>query len=383
MTAPWALYVHVPWCRHVCPYCDFNVVAAAAPPEATWRDAAVRELRAHADGPPWRGRPVRSVYLGGGTPSLLSPGVVAAVLAAVAGVAPLVVDVEVTLEANPGTVDRARLAGYRAAGVTRLSLGAQSFQPATLERLGRDHTPDDTIATVHAARDAGFDNISLDLIYAVPGSTLASWAADVEAAVALAPEHVSAYALTFEPGTPYDAWRARGRLQPVDEDTEAAMADLAAAGLAARGWQRYEISSWARPGFASRHNTAYWDGSDYLGLGPGAHGFATTPPPGRRWVNERDPGRWLARVSRDGTAVAGDEVLTEAQARGDFCWTGLRRLTGVDVLAFHRRFGVPLDTAFPHLGRLVADGLVESDGTHVRLTARGLRFADAVAATFV
>src|SRR5439155_1715088 len=176
-----------------------------------------------------------------------------------------------------------RWACYRAAGVNRLSLGAQSFHAGHLRTLGRDHGAADVRAAAAAARATGFANLSLDLIFAVPGETLAEWEGDLEAALALGPEHVSAYTLTYEPGTPFHAWRASGRLRAVDEDGEAAMAEAALERLAAAGYARYEVSSFARPGFASRHNTSYWDGSDYLGLGPGAHSFSAEPAPGRRW----------------------------------------------------------------------------------------------------
>jgi oxygen-independent coproporphyrinogen-3 oxidase len=267
--------------------------------------------------------------------------------------------------------------------VNRLSLGAQSFDARHLRTLGRDHGPDDTRAAVEAARDAGFANVSLDLIFAVPGETAADWERDLAATIALAPEHVSAYALTYEERTPFHAWRASGRLRPVDDDTEATMAEAAATILPAAGYARYEISSFARPGFAARHNGSYWDGSDYLGVGAGAHSFGRRPAPGRRWMNERLPARYLAAVAASGTAVATEEHLTEAQARAEFCFSGLRRTIGVDADAFRARFGVELATAFPHVAGLVADGLVETAGGRVRLTERGRRFADTVAATFV
>jgi oxygen-independent coproporphyrinogen-3 oxidase len=381
MPGPYALYVHVPWCRHVCPYCDFNVYASAAVPEADDVRAYRDELAAWATRPEWRGRRVDTVFIGGGTPSLLSPNGIGVLLDGVRAVG-LCDDAEVTLEANPGTVDDTRLAGYRAAGVSRLSLGAQSFQADLLRTLGRDHTSDDTRAAVSAARRAGFSNVSLDLIFAVPGQSLAMCEHDVAQAVALAPEHVSAYALTWEEKTPFHAWRARGRLTAVDDDLESGMADVVAERLAAAGLERYEISSWARPGRTSRHNTRYWDGTDYLGIGPGAHSFHAGPP-ARRWWNVRLPHRWRDEVSHHGTAVDGQERLTDAQARSDFIITGLRRITGADVPEFERRFALPLRQAFPQLAHLEADGLVELHAARLRLTARGLRYADTVGALLV
>jgi oxygen-independent coproporphyrinogen-3 oxidase len=381
--APFALYVHIPWCRHVCPYCDFNVYAASEPPEAPYVAALATELAARAAAAPWQGRALRSVYFGGGTPSLLSVEAVASVLDAVRGAFGLAPGAEVTIEANPGGLSAERLHGYRAAGVNRLSIGAQSFAPAHRRMLGRDHTAEDVVATVAAAREAGFDNVSLDLIFGVPNGTVAEWKADLAAALALRPPHVSAYSLTYEEATPFFKWREQGRLAAVAEDDEATMAEATVETLEAAGLMRYEISSFARPGYESRHNLAYWDGSDYLGIGAGAHSFAATPAPGQRLVNERLPARYVAAVVATGTAVANEERLTEAQARAEFCFTGLRQLAGVDTAAFRQRFGCDVEAAFPAIAHLVADDLVQRAGGRLRLTPRGLRFADTVAAKFL
>ena len=383
MAEPFALYLHVPYCRHVCPYCDFNVQAAAHPPEARYAAALATELAAGAAREPWRGRRVKTVFLGGGTPSLFSPAAIGEILTAVARCFEVVGGAEITLEANPGTVSHTTLAGYRAAGVNRVSLGAQSFHPHLLRTLGRDHGRDDVAAAVEAARAAGFANLSLDLIFGVPGATLADWDADLAHALALAPAHVSTYALTFEPGTPFHTWRAQGRLHPVDEDLEARMTDLACERLGAAGYERYEISSYARPGFAARHNLSYWDGSDYLGLGAGAHSFSQHPTPGVRSVNERSPERYLVAVETGGTAAASVEPLTDATARAEFCLTGLRQIAGIDVASFRRRFGTELAAAFPHVSGLIGEGLLDLAGDRLRLTPRGLAFADTVSATFV
>ena len=216
-----------------------------------------------------------------------------------------------------------------------------------------------------------------------PRNRASDWEADLAQAVALAPAHVSTYALTYEPGTPFHAWRARGRLCPVDEDLEAGMGQLAAERLGSAGYERYEISSYARSGFAARHNLSYWDGSDYLGLGAGAHSFSQEPAPGVRSTNERLPERYLAAVGTTGTAVASVERLTEATARAEFCFTGLRQTVGIDVASFHRRFGTELAAAFPHVSDLIGDGLLDLAAGRLRLTPRGLAFADTVSATFV
>ena len=382
MSAEFALYVHVPWCRSVCPYCDFNVYADRRPPEAAYTEALVRELTAWAARPAWTGRRVASVYVGGGTPSLFSDVAIERILAAAAERFGLAPDAEVTLEANPGTVTAATLAAYRAAGVNRLSLGVQSFTPRLLERLGRDHTTEEAEAAVAAAAEAGLDNVSLDLIFAIPGSTLADWTRDLDHAIALRPAHVSAYALTFEERTPYHAWRRSGRLRAVDEDDEAAMAEHTAARLPAAGYARYEISSWARPGRASAHNQRYWDGSHYLGIGAGAHSFDAGPA-ARRWSNVRHPGAYMDAVAAGGHAVAEERPLDDAEVRSDFVFTGLRRLVGVDGTRFLERFGVTLADAFPQVPELVRNGLLEWEGDHLRLSGPGLRFADTVAASFV
>jgi oxygen-independent coproporphyrinogen-3 oxidase len=382
-TRGFALYVHVPYCRRICPYCDFNVHVRAAPPIEADVDAFLTEIGSWAGDAPWLGRPVATVHLGGGTPSLVPPQAVGRLLDGVAAACGLEQDAEVTLEANPGTIGPAALIGYRRAGVNRLSLGVQSFAAGVLHALGRDHGPDESRAAVVEARGAGFENVSLDLIYAVPGQTLDGWRHDLDDAIALEPAHLSAYALTWEPGTPFATWRERGRLTPVDEDLEAAMADLALERLAAAGYERYEISSHARPGFASRHNVAYWDGSSYLGIGPGAHSFAARPLPGRRWANERRPETYRERVRTHGRAVASEERLEAAQAAADFVVTGLRRVVGVDAADFAARFGATLDATYPQVRDLVRDDLVVFDGRRLRLTDRGLRFADTVSARFV
>jgi oxygen-independent coproporphyrinogen-3 oxidase len=377
------LYVHVPYCRRICPYCDFNVHVRSRPPIDADVDAFLAEIRSWAADAPWQGRPVTTVHLGGGTPSLVPPPAVGRLVGGIAAICGLEDAAEITLEANPGTVGPRELAGYRDAGVNRLSLGVQSFAPGILRTLGRDHEPDEARRAVTDAARAGFENVSLDLIYAVPGQDLAGWRRDLDEAIGLGPAHVSTYALTWEPDTTFATWRARGRLAPVDDDIESAMAELALERLGSAGYERYEISSHARPGFASRHNVAYWDGSSYLGVGPGAHSFATTPFPGRRWANERHPETYRARVREHGRALASEEPLDVAQAATDFVITGLRRLIGVDAAAFATRFGAALDATYPHVQALARDGLVAFDGRRLRLTERGLLFADTVSATFV
>ncbi len=330
MGEPFALYVHVPWCRHVCPYCDFNVYAGKHVP-TTYVDALCAELTQRVRGPQWNGRRVKSVYLGGGTPSLLPSAQVARLLDTIAWRCGIVPQAEITLEANPGTVTETTLAGLRSAGVNRLSLGAQSFALRTLQTLGRDHAPDEIPAAVLAARAGGFANLSLDLIFGVPGTTLADWEQDVARTIELTPEHISTYCLTYEDGTLFARWRTSGRLHALDDDTEAAMAERAAAAFSHAGFERYEISSYSRPGRESQHNTSYWDGSDYLGIGAGAHSYCSAPAPGVRTMNERLPDVYQRAVGQRGDAIATLDPLTAQQARSEFCWTALRRLVGIDI----------------------------------------------------
>jgi oxygen-independent coproporphyrinogen-3 oxidase len=376
-----ALYVHIPYCLSKCPYCDFNSYAARSWPESEYAAALTSELEGFAREAPWRDASVATIFFGGGTPSLFRPATIGAILDAIARHLRLAPDVECTLEANPGTLSFDSLSGFRGAGVNRLSLGVQSFQPDLLLALGRRHSVADSRGALAAARRAGFENLSLDLIYAVPGQDQAACAADVAEAVGFAPEHVSAYNLTYEPGTPLRRELDRGGVVQAPEELEVALHQTVRCGLEAAGYARYEISNYARPGRAARHNQAYWRGIPYLGLGAGAHSFAPVGF-GRRWANLRDPNRYMERVRATGNAIDGVEELSRTQALGECAWLGLREIEGLDTRRFAARFGEPLEVAFPHVTRLVSDGLLESRGSQLRLTARGLLLADSVFASF-
>lgn len=383
MGGPFSLYVHIPYCQAKCPYCDFNSYAATSWPEDAYADALLRELRLRIGEPPFVGAAIGTIFFGGGTPSLFQPRTIERLLDGVAATCPVTDDAEITLEANPGTVERARLADFRRAGVKRLSFGIQSFQPALLATLGRIHGPDEARAAIAAARAAGFDDLNLDLIFAVPGETRAHWEADVAELLRFAPEHVSAYNLTYEAGTPFHTLRARGALVPLDDEDELWMYQHARAAFAAAGYEHYEISNFARPGHAARHNQSYWRGIDYLGLGAGAHSYAHAPAWGRRWSNERIPERYVAAVER-GDATAGVETLSFETAAAEYVFLGLREMRGIDPDAFAARFARSLEDVHPSLATFREDGFLEhrADG-RLALSERGLLLADSIFASFV
>jgi oxygen-independent coproporphyrinogen-3 oxidase len=378
-----SLYIHIPYCLVKCPYCDFNAYGVKTWPEEHYVDALCAELRYYISQPLWQGQLVETLYFGGGTPSLFAPVSIERFLRLLANLCPLAPDLEVTLEADPATVTLEKLVGFHAVGINRLSLGVQSFQPALLKTLGRLHNAEDGVRAIAWARESGFTNLSLDLIFAVPGQTLPMLESDLSQALSCAPEHISLYNLTYEENTPFFAMRQKGQLQPVDEDDEVAMYALVREQCIAEGYQHYEISNFARPGFSSRHNAHYWTGSSYLGLGAGAHSFAREPGWGRRWGNEKNPKTYLKKALSDGNARSFGETLTRAQALGEFVFLNLRQLDGFAAMAFVERFGVRLEHEFPHVPELLAEGLLVEEGGRIKLTPRGLLIADTVFASFV
>ncbi len=382
-----ALYVHIPYCLSKCPYCDFNSYAARTWPEEDYADSLLRELSHHAADESFGARSFSTVFFGGGTPSLFSPRTIARILDGAAHAVGIAGGAEVTLEANPGTVTSERLRGFREAGVNRLSYGVQSFQDDLLLALGRRHSADDSRRALEAAREAGFDNLSLDLIFAVPGQTIEACRADLDEALGIGTEHVSAYALTFEPGTAFHRDRSVGRIRQAPEELEVAMFHEVRERLGAAGLAAYEISNFARPGREARHNQAYWRGVPYLGLGAGAHSFLPEDGGagsfGRRWENVRDPNRWIAGVRESGAAIASSESLGQEAAMGETCWLGLRESRGLDPVEFERRFGRDFGECFPHVPTLASDGLGQWREGRLILTDRGLLLADTVFASFL
>ncbi|MDG2306562.1 MAG: radical SAM family heme chaperone HemW [Candidatus Binatia bacterium] len=390
MTQPSAsVYLHIPWCLARCPYCDFNTYAAREWPEDEYRAALTAELAWFAERAPFNDVTVGTVFLGGGTPSLFAPDTIAALLEALNEQFPTAPDLEVTLEANPGTVDRDRLAGLRDAGVNRLSIGIQSFQPRLLEALGRRHSVDESRAALDAARAAGFENLSLDLMYATPTQTLEELEADLAEAITIAPDHVSAYALIFEPGTPLTRDLQAGKIERATDELEAQMFETVRTRLSGAGYAAYEISNHAQPGREARHNQAYWRGGPYLGVGAGAHSFSPAAAPmandaeyGVRWQNVRDPAKYRDAVTATGHAVDEHESLTRTQAMGEFCWLALRETRGLAAAEFESRFGAALGTTFPHVADLQTEGLLEDQEARLTLSPRGLLIADTIFASF-
>ncbi len=321
MTA--GVYVHVPFCLTRCGYCDFNAYAGLDELKPRYLRALLGEIALSA--PAWSDVEVGSVFLGGGTPTTMTPGDLGSLLAELRRAFDIATDAEITTEANPDTVDEASLSGLLAAGYTRLSMGAQSFDPAVLRALERVHTPDSVRQAFEAARSARYANVNLDLIYGADGETLESWERSIAETIALAPEHVSAYALTIEPATALGRAVARGDVRAPDPDVQADMFQLACSMLGDGGYGHYEISNWAKPGYECRHNLGYWRRQPYLGLGAGAHSYRDD----RRWWNVRPPEEYLATVERCELPIGGSETLDAADAYLEEIFLRLRILEGV------------------------------------------------------
>jgi len=373
---PLALYVHVPWCLRKCPYCDFNSHERSGElPEARYLEALRADLEASL--PFVWGRRIASVFVGGGTPSLFSPDAIDTLLTDIRARLPLEPGCEITLEANPGTFERARFRGYRQAGVTRLSVGVQSFDDAKLEALGRVHDGAQARAALEEARRA-FDTFNLDLMYALPGQTLEQLDADLAAALAFEPPHLSIYHLTLEPNTFF----ARHPPPLPDDDTAAAMLDRIVERTAAAGLARYEVSAFARPGHRCAHNLNYWQFGDYLGIGAGAHGKLSYPHRVVRQVRYRDPARYMAQALA-GAPVAQDEEVPREQLPFEFMLNALRLADGFALAAFGERTGLPLTAIQRPLAEAESRGLIERDLQRVKPTARGFDFLSDLQALFL
>ena len=375
---PLSLYIHIPWCVRKCPYCDFNShTAAPALPERAYVDALLADLE--QDLPLARGRTLQTVFIGGGTPSLFSAEAIASLLDGVARRLPLAPQAEITLEANPGTAESGKFQGFRAAGVNRLSIGAQSFNDRHLQALGRIHGRAEAAAAAAMAKAAGFDNFNLDLMFGLPGQTLEEALADVRAALALEPTHLSFYQLTLEPGT----WFHKHPPTLPPDDALWEMQQACQALLAGQGYRQYEVSAYARAGFRCRHNENYWRFGDYLGIGAGAHGKSTDAHGNiaRRW-KVRQPARYLETAGTK-AGLGGLDTLPEQELPLEFLMNHLRLKEGFAEAVFVERTGLALSALEPGLAECIRAGLLERRGGSILCSDRGWNFLDTVLEAFI
>ena len=366
---PLALYVHWPFCVSKCPYCDFNSHVRAAFDQNEWRNALLADLDHEARLLP--GRRLTSIFFGGGTPSLMDPKTVEAVIASAMKHWPAADDIEITLEANPNSVEAARFADLASVGVNRLSLGLQSLDDDALRFLGRAHSAREGLDALEIAQ-ASFARVSFDLIYALPGDREERWSSALGKALSFGTSHLSLYQLTIEPGTRFGNMVARQEFEPLDVDQSAALYELTATMTEGAGIQGYEISNYARPGDESRHNLNYWRYGDYAGIGPGAHGRRL----GCRTVRHRKPENFLSAVARNGHGLVEEAQLTTAEACDEALVMGLRLAEGIDADRLAERFGVPHIVDWHRVDRLSGSGHLTREGARIALTAKGRLLLD-------
>lgn len=372
---PLGLYIHLPWCERKCPYCDFNSHEAGDIPEAEYTDALLRDLEDDLDLA--QGRQISTLFIGGGTPSLFSAQAISRLLNGIGSLIDLSPALEATMEANPGSAEADKFAGFRAAGINRLSLGIQSFDNACLQALGRVHNSEQAAAAVEYARSAGFDNFNIDLMHGLPGQTVVAAAADLRTALALRPPHLSWYQLTIEPNT---VFHKRPPLLPIED----ALADIQQSGeslLAAAGFEQYEVSAYGKPGVRCRHNLNYWSFGDYLGIGAGAHGKVSFAD-GRveRYAKKRQPAAYMAATRE--TITASRRKLTPADITGEFMLNALRLNNGFTLPQFCAYTGQDAALLEDKLQHFQQRGLLELESGRVRASELGRRFLDSVVAGF-
>jgi oxygen-independent coproporphyrinogen III oxidase len=366
-----SLYLHIPFCHTRCHYCDFNTYAGILPLREPYVRALITELELVGqlaqltDGAPRRSR---TIFFGGGTPSLLTVKQITRLLAACRKAFAIDEDAEITLEANPGTLSFEQLKGLSAAGINRLSLGSQSFDAELLQTLGRIHTPDEIVQALSNARAAGFTSINLDLMFGLPGQTMQQWKTTLDRALDLHPEHFSLYSLIIEEGTLFYTWTNEGRIIPGDEDLCADMYEYADERLQTEGYENYEISNWALPGHQSRHNLTYWQNLPYLGMGAGAHSFYG----GRRFSNILDPQEYITLLKKQQRPEAESELIDRVQEMSETAFLGLRTAQGLNLPTFEERFAEPFTQFVGKRLRTVEEaGLLEQEHDWIRLSKRG------------
>ena len=383
MSSPgFGIYIHWPFCRSKCPYCDFNSHVRERVDHARWRGSLLRELEHYA--PDQRDRIITSIFFGGGTPSLMEPETVAALIARIGALFTLAPDIEITLEANPTSVEIEKFRAFRQAGVNRVSLGVQSLVAEDLQFLGRQHDAAQALAAVEMAAST-FDRFSFDLIYARPNQSLAQWQIELDRALAFAAGHISLYQLTIEPGTQFEQAVARGDFRVLDEERAAELYEATVARLGRAGLADYEISNFAKPGEESRHNLTYWRYGDYLGIGPGAHGRITLGDEKFATRQHRAPEAWLDLVERDGHATRQRDVIPRGGRRSELLMMGLRLKEGVGIARIEDESGLDFAQALDQtrLGRLIDGGFLTLAEDRLAATPTGRQRLDAVLAALL
>lgn len=371
-----ATYIHIPFCISKCHYCDFNSYPGMSSLFDSYADAVAAEIRSAVRG---RSR-AATLYVGGGTPTLMNERQLCTMVEAAQSVLGLPPEAEATIEANPATADRSKMEGLLTIGFNRISIGGQSFEDVLLERAGRAHTANDIHDVVIDARFAGFANLSLDFIYSLPGQDIAMWQSTLREATDLKPDHVSLYELTVEQGTPFAEMLAQGNLDLPDEDTQIEMYTMAESVLLSEGYERYEISNFAKPGFRCEHNRFYWRNEEYYGFGAGAVSYLD----GKRAKNVANPQEYVRRIQETGSAVDSVEELSREAVMGETIMLGLRMSEGVDCDGFRERFSVDIEQVYqPEMDKMVGMGLLELNESHLRLTPKGVLLANEVMAEFV
>jgi oxygen-independent coproporphyrinogen-3 oxidase len=360
------IYIHIPFCLRKCLYCDFNSIAVKPLPEEKYVAALTDEIRDRSEA--FREHTIETVYLGGGTPSLFSPQTIGVILNEIIRNFTVAGEAEITMEANPNSVSRKKLSALHSLGINRLSLGIQSFGDDCLKTLGRIHQAKEGVSTFEQGRKAGFKNIGIDLICGIPFQALTAWEDDLDRVIALNPEHISTYLLHLEEGTPLYQSVSRGELALPSDELQAEMFKTTWTKLGQAGYEHYEVSNFALPGFRSRHNQRYWEGKEYLGIGAGAHSFLKTGW-GMRRANISNPLLYMERAEK----TEYEEHLKKEEAIEEAIFLGLRQREGIDVKRFEERFGLTLDTHAPFL-----EGLVREEMGHLTLTPRGLLLSNEV-----
>jgi len=380
-----SLYLHIPFCEHKCIYCDFYSVAPNGGGTADYESLISRFLPALEKEIEIRGSdprfqvPYETVFFGGGTPSLLEPSTIGRILGLLASRFSLVNGAEITLETNPGTVDRAKLEEFRTAGVNRLSVGIQSFHEDDLAFLTRIHSAEQAMECVRNAYAAGFENVSLDLIFALPGQTMERWRSNLQAAMKLQPTHISCYSLIVEENTPLHRMVASKQVTPLAPERDAELYEFTIGFLESQGYEQYEVSNFCKPGFRSKHNSRYWDHGNYLGFGPSAHSFWN----GTRWWNLSNIMKYAQLIEQGTVPVGGKETLTSDQQKEEEVFLGLRS-SGIDFGRFKKRYGSDLEQDYREvINRLLESRLATSDGKTLRLTSRGYALCDEICTEFM